>query len=109
MAIKSKEDILSAVKDKFKDDTSDSTLSFIEDISDTFNDLQSKASGEQDWKQKYDENDKQWREKYKERFFSGAPAKDKEQEEGQDEQHEKTPGYHDDGTPMNFNELFKKG
>ena len=53
----------SAIKDKFKDDTTDSTLSFIEDVSDTINDLESKASGEQNWKQKYEDNDKQWREK----------------------------------------------
>lgn len=108
MAVKSKEDILSAIKDKFKDDTTDSTLSFIEDVSDTINDLESKASGEQNWKQKYEDNDKQWREKYKERFFSGAPAKKEEQEEEHDPE-EKVPGYRDDGTPMSFNDLFKKG
>lgn len=108
MAVKSKEDILSAIKDKFKDDTTDSTLSFIEDVSDTINDLESKASGEQNWKKKYEDNDKQWREKYKERFFSGAPAKKEEQEEEQ-EPEEKVPGYRDDGTPMSFNDLFKKG
>ena len=108
MAVKSKEDILSAIKDKFKDDTTDSTLSFIEDVSDTINDLESKASGEQNWKQKYEDNDKQWREKYKERFFSGAPARKEEQEEEQ-EPEEKVPGYRDDGTPMSFNDLFKKG
>ena len=108
MAVKSKEDILSAIKDKFKDDTTDSTLSFIEDVSDTINDLESKASGEQNWKQKYEDNDKQWREKYKERFFSGAPAKKEEQEEEQYPE-EKVPGYRDDGTPMSFNDLFKKG
>lgn len=108
MAVKSKEDILSAIKDKFKDDTTDSTLSFIEDVSDTINDLESKASGEQNWKQKYEDNDKQWREKYKERFFSGAPAKKEEQEEEQVPE-EKVPGYRDDGTPMSFNDLFKKG
>lgn len=108
MAVKSKEDILSAIKDKFKDDTTDSTLSFIEDVSDTINDLESKASGEQNWKQKYEDNDKQWREKYKERFFSGAPAKKEEQEEEQGPE-EKVPGYRDDGTPMSFNDLFKKG
>ena len=94
--------------EKFKDDTTDSTLSFIEDVSDTINDLESKASGEQNWKQKYEDNDKQWREKYKERFFSGAPAKKEEQEEEQ-EPEEKVPGYRDDGTPMSFKDLFKKG
>lgn len=73
MAVKSKEDILSVIKDKFKDDTTDSTLSFLEDVSDTINDLEQRASDSTDWHQKYEENDKEWREKYKERFFS-APV-----------------------------------
>lgn len=107
MAIRSKEDILFAVKEKFKDDTTDSTLSFIEDLNDTINDLESKASDEQNWKQKYDENDKQWREKYKERFFSGGSDGPKTSPD--EDQHDNTPGYHEDGTPMGFNELFKKG
>ena len=94
-------ELVSAIKDKFKDDTTDSTLSFIEDVSDTINDLESKASGEQNWKQKYEDNDKQWREKYKERFFSGAPAKKEEQEEEQDPE-EKVPGYRDDGTQIQW-------
>lgn len=72
--VKSKEDILAAIKEKFSDDTSDSTLSLIEDVSDTINDLQTKASNEGAWQKKYEENDKQWREKYKERFFSGSPS-----------------------------------
>ena len=108
MAIKSKEDILSVIKEKLKDDTTDSTLSFIEDINDTINDLESKARDEQNWKQKYDENDKQWREKYKERFFSGGSEDGLETPPNED-QHDSTPGYHEVGTPVGCKELFKKG
>ena len=68
--VKTKDEILASIKDKFKDDTSDETISFIEDISDTINDFEMKVSDETDWKQKYEENDKQWREKYRDRFFN---------------------------------------
>ena len=64
--VKTKDELLASIKDRFKDDTSDETISFIEDVSDTINDLETKASDETDWKSKYEENDKQWREKYTE-------------------------------------------
>lgn len=108
MAVKSKEDILSIIREKFKDDTTDSTLSFIEDVSDTINDLGEKASGETEWKKKYEENDKQWREKYKNRFFEGTTVPPKTVTETATESEEKIPGYKEDGTPMSFEDLFKK-
>lgn len=109
--VKTKEDILSSIKDMFKDDTSDSTLGFIEDVTDTINDLEGKASGQDDWKAKYEENDKEWREKYKERFFSGGdaggkPTEKEKETESKDEEREY--GYREDGTPMTFEDLFKK-
>lgn len=107
MAVKSIEDILSIIKDKFKDDTTDSTLGFIEDVTDTINDLDTKAKDETDWKAKYEENDKQWREKYKERFFSGGDPEPKSKPKGSPDPEEHIPGYREDGTPMSFNDLFK--
>lgn len=68
--IKSKDEILNTLKEKFKDDDSDDTLSFIEDISDTYDDLSEQVSKSGEWQKKYEQNDKEWREKYKERFFS---------------------------------------
>lgn len=59
-----KEQLLESIKNKFADDTSDETLKFIEDLTDTINDMD---SGE--WENKYKENDAMWRQKYKERFF----------------------------------------
>ena len=59
-----KEQLLESIKTKFADDTSDETLKFIEDLTDTINDMDSG-----DWENKYKENDAMWRQKYKERFF----------------------------------------
>lgn len=70
MAIKSKEDILTAIKGLAPEDDSDAALSIFEDVSDTLDDLSTRLSEAGDWKAKYEENDKAWREKYKERFLS---------------------------------------
>lgn len=104
--VKTKDEILGSIKDKFKDDTSDETISFIEDVTDTINDLENKAQDETDWKSKYEENDKEWREKYKERFFSSDPVQSITAPVAEPETQERIPGYKDDGTPMSFNDLF---
>lgn len=74
MAVLTKEKLLESVNERFKDDTSDEVISFIEDITDTIN---SYDSGE-DWKTKYEENDAAWRQRYKERFFSTDVEKPKD-------------------------------
>jgi len=71
MAIKSKDEILEQIQERFGEDTSDETISFLEDVTDTFTDLETRASGDGvDWKAKYEENDNEWRQKYRDRFFS---------------------------------------
>lgn len=67
--IKTKDEILTSIKEKFGDDTSDETLSLIEDITDTLDDYVAKTSDSTDWEQKYKDNDAEWRKKYKDRFF----------------------------------------
>ena len=70
MAVLSKDDFFKLIKSKVGEDTSDETIKFLEDITDTYNDLSnSSKSGGEDWQKRYEENDKMWREKYKERFF----------------------------------------
>lgn len=100
MAIKTKEEILKQLNDKFGEDTSDDVLSLLEDISDTFTDLSSKASDTTDWKQKYEECDRDWRTKYKERFMSPADDSKGNPEEPDDEPE-------DDSEMTSFDELFK--
>lgn len=72
MSIKSIDEILNAVKKRIGDDTSDSAISFVEDISDTLNSL----SEQENWKQKYEQNDSEWRKKYRDRFLSGESSSD---------------------------------
>lgn len=71
MAVRSREEIMSMIQGKFGDSSDDETISILEDITDTFADLEAKAEGE--WKTKYEENDAEWRRKYTERFYSPAP------------------------------------
>lgn len=94
--VRTKEEILNLVKDILKDDTSDSALSLVEDLSDTLDNVS--ASDETDWKTKYEENDAQWRQRYRDRFFS-KPAQ--EEEEPDDPVPEVA------NEPKTFSDLFK--
>lgn len=69
--VKTKEDILKAIKDRIGEDTSDETIALLEDITDTLNDYDTKTKDNTDWKTKYEDNDKAWRQKYRDRFFNG--------------------------------------
>lgn len=63
MAKLSKDELIEKVKKYVGDRTDDETIEIIEDISDSFD-----SSDADEWKQKYEENDKMWREKYISRF-----------------------------------------
>ena len=95
MAVKNKDEIFEAIKIRVGDKTDDETISFLEDVSDTLTDLETKANGDgEDWKTKYEENDKNWRERYTNRFFS----KDPDPEPDPEPEVKKT-----------FSDLFKEG
>ena len=71
MAVKTREEILKSIRTRVGESPDDVTISFIEDLSDTLTDLETKAKGDgEDWEQKYKDNDENWRKKYTERFFS---------------------------------------
>ena len=70
MAVRSKDEILATIKDRIGEDTSDEALALIEDINDTYDDLDARISEAGDWKTKYETNDAEWRQKYKERFLN---------------------------------------
>lgn len=81
MAVRSKEELMEIINTRFPDDTTDETLAFIEDISDTYDNLYANKS--EDWKtkyeqlqadseRKYNELDEGWKKKYRDRFFDSS-------------------------------------
>lgn len=60
------------------EDNSDEAIALLEDVTDTFNDYETKTKDTTDWKTKYEQNDAEWRNKYKERFMSGSSEIDEE-------------------------------
>lgn len=63
MAVLSKDELIEKVKKYVGDRTDDETIEIIEDISDSID-----SSDADEWKKKYEENDKMWRDKYISRF-----------------------------------------
>lgn len=96
MAVKTREEILAEVKARVGEQTDDESIAFLEDVTDTLSDLETKAKGDgTDWKAKYEENDAEWRKKYTERFYSSDPNPDHE-----------PPKPDDAPKPKTFAELF---
>lgn len=102
MAILNKDDFLSRLKERIGDDTSDEAMTFIEDMTDTFNDLETRSSGSNDeqWQMKLDELDKSWREKYKARFFSTETTPEDVKEEQKEDVKD------DENVEKTFDDLF---
>lgn len=74
MAVRTREEILNTLNTRFAGDNSDEVLGLIEDVTDTFKDLETRAAGDGiDWHQRYTENDNQWRQRYRDRFMKPAP------------------------------------
>ena len=103
MAVLGKDEFMTRLQERIGEDTSDDALKFIEDAADTFNDLETRSTGNNDeqWEQKYKDLDESWRKRYKERFFSTETTPDdvvKEQKEDVKE----------DGEKITFDDLFKE-
>lgn len=88
--VKSKDDILAAIRDFLGERTDDEALAILDDVADT---LEANADAES-WRTKYEENDAAWRKRYKDRF-SGR-AEEPEEEEQVDE------------TEYTYEKLFKE-
>lgn len=99
MAVKTKDELLDSIKSLLADDASDESIALLEDISDTFDEQKSKTDAE-DWKKKYEENDREWRQKYRDRFFSTGS-----EDVPQPKELESEP----DNSPKKFEDLFKEG
>jgi len=74
MSVKTREELLESIRARVGEQTDDETISFLEDVTDTLTDLETRANGDgENWEQRYKDNDAEWRKKYTERFFSSAP------------------------------------
>ena len=61
----------------------------LEDLTDTYNDLETRANGDGvDWKKKYEENNSAWQKRYRQRFFSGNGYSNFEDNEFEEEDKE---------------------
>ncbi len=76
MAVLTRDEFFDRVQRIVGTDTTDESLTFIEDMTDTYNSLDERANGDgTDWEQRYHDLDESWKEKYKKRFFSGGSSR----------------------------------
>ena len=101
MAVRTRDEILAAVRSRLGDDTSDDALTVIEDIDDTFKDYETRIG--EDWKSKYDELDSQWRKRYRDRFFQKADNGETTPEDVKDDNEE---DLKEESEVKDFDELF---
>ena len=71
MPVLGKEDFFKRIREQIGDDTSDESIAFLEDVTDTYNALEQSSKDETDWKSKYEELDENWKKRYRDRFFEG--------------------------------------
>nr|DAD57066.1 MAG TPA: hypothetical protein [Bacteriophage sp.] len=97
MAVRTREELLESIRARVGEQTDDETISFLEDVTDTLTDFETRANGDgENWEQRYKDNDAEWRKKYTERFFSSEPTEITENKQKVEETKPKT-----------FEDLFK--
>ena len=76
MAIKTQEELLNEVREFLGENSDESALNFLEDVTDTLADLHTRASENINWEQKYNDLDASWKQRYRDRFFTPASDED---------------------------------
>lgn len=89
----SKDELIEKVKKYVGDRTDDETIEIIEDISDSID-----SSDADEWRQKFEENDKMWRDKYISRFL----------EKKEDEPDTPTEHEEEEKVYISFEDLFEE-
>lgn len=74
MAVRTRDELLASYREIAGESFDDTALGFIEDLTDTMSDYDTRLSDITDWKTKYEENDASWRKKYAERFYNPQSA-----------------------------------
>lgn len=93
MAKLTKDELIEKVRKYVGDRTDDETIEIIEDISDSID-----SSDADEWKQKFEENDKMWRDKYISRFL----------EKKEDELDTPTEHEEEEKVYISFDDLFEE-
>lgn len=99
MAILSHEELMNSLRARMGEDTSDESITFIENVQDTLADFETRLSGQTDWKAKFEENDRAWRQRYTDRFFKT---------ESDDIPEDVLPSDVDKPKQLRFEDLFKE-
>ena len=104
MAVLKREDFFNRLEAQINKDTSDEAIEFLEDMQDTYNDLERRANGDgENWEQKYKELDASWKARYRHRFFNGGSYGSSKKFEEEDEQEDSY-----DPESVTFDNLFKE-
>lgn len=73
MSVLNREEFFARLDARLASDTSDEGIAFLEDMTDTYNDLERRATGDGvDWESRYKELDDSWKKRYRHRFFSSG-------------------------------------
>ena len=78
MAIKSITELIESARTIIGENTSDEALGFMDDLSDTMSDFDSRTKDNVNWEEKYKENDANWRKRYADRFNGKSVEEDED-------------------------------
>ena len=100
MAILDRDNFFKRIRERLGEDDSEEALSYLEDMTDTWEDIERRASreGEENWEEKYNNLDAEWRKRYRDRFFNTPEGVKEDQEED----------VKDDGKVRSFETLFEE-
>lgn len=101
MAVRTRDELMAQIKERITGDD-DQSLSFIEDITDTLNDYDSRIKESGNWKEKYETNDAEWRQRYRDRFFGTGDDPAAEETKGTEADND----FDEPETPTTYDDLF---
>lgn len=106
MAVKKINEIFETYKELYGESENEKDIEFLEDITDTLNDYETRVSDSTNWKEKYETNDAEWKKRYRERFFGGEPDEPDGKPDAIDEPEEPE---EPEEKPKKYEDLFKEG
>ena len=100
MAVLDRDNFFNRIRERLGEDDSEEALSYLEDMTDTWEDWDRRANreGEENWEEKYNNLDAEWRKRYMDRFFNSIDGAKEDQEED----------VKDDGKVRSFETLFEE-